>query len=59
MSIAGRLFINCQEFSQVDGNSQVEAFVAQGSEFVLYSWISGQPEERSKMSRDMVSLGNS
>ena len=27
----------------------VEAVVAQRSEFVLYSWISGQPVERSKM----------
>ena len=26
---------------------------------VLYSWISGQPVERSKMRRDMISFGNS
>ena len=48
-----------QEFSQVDRSGRIEAVVAQRIDFVLYSWINGQPAERSKMRRGMVSFGNS
>ena len=52
--------VGLQEFSQIDRSGRVEAvIVAQRSDFVLYSWINGQPVERSKLRRDMVSFGNS
>ena len=51
--------VSFQEFSQVDRSGRAEAVVAQRIDFVLYSWINGQPVERSKPRRDMVSLGNS
>ena len=54
-----RLVYKLKEFGQVARDSQVEAVVAQRSEFVLYSGINGQPVERSNMRRDMISLGNS
>ena len=38
---------------------RVEAVVAQRTEYALYSSVSGQPVERSKMKRDMVSFANS
>ena len=40
-------------------SGRAEADVAQKSNFVLYSRINGQPLERSKMRRYMVSFGNS
>ena len=51
--------VGLQEFSQVDRSGRAEAVVAQRIDFVLYSWINGQPVERSKLRRDMVSFGNS
>ena len=51
--------VSFQEFSQVDRSGRVEAVVAQRIDFVLYSWINGQPVETSKPRRDIVSFGNS
>ena len=36
-TIAGRLFVNLQEFSQVDRSSGAEVAVAQRSKFIFYS----------------------